>query len=716
MRRLVTFAALFALAVLATPRHMLAQASRPDTTTDPYRWLEDVNGNRTMTWVKAENAKTAAVLEADPRYPAIYRAALTMAQASDRIPYVSFLGGALYNFWQDSAHVRGIWRKTTLASYRSGTTPAWTTVLDLDSLAASEHANWVWHGSSCAQPAERRCLLSLSDGGEDAATFREFDLETRAFVPGGFSLSRGKQMVAWASEDTLLVSREWNAGELTTSGYPFIVKRLVRGQSLSEAVEIFRGSATDGGFGVSPSTLVDAKGHRLSFINRPLTTFEAETYIVRPADVARASIPLKASIAELIDGQVIVQLSQEWTSGAKAIGTGSLAAFDAAAAMRDPLHIVPVALFEPGPRESVSGVSATRDRLVAGVYQNVKGRILIFTRTPSGAWAHTTLALPDNVSTDVASTDQHSNHAFINVAGFLSPSSVWLTDASRATAQQLKTLPAKFDASRSVVEQLEATSTDGTRIPYFVVHPKGMKRDGANPTILYAYGGFEVSLTPAYSPATGKLWLEKGGVYVQANIRGGGEFGPKWHEAGLKTHRQRIYDDFAAVAQDLIARKITSPRRLGIKGWSNGGLLMGVQLTQHPELWNAVEIQVPLLDMLRYEQIAAGTSFVGEYGSVAHADERAFLASISPLNNLRAGVTYPTPLIWTTTKDDRVGPQHARKFAAKMADLGKPYLFYEVIEGGHGAGANIEQRAHASALEYTYFSRQLMDGAPTAVP
>ena len=716
MRRAIVGTALLALTATVTPNAAFAQASRADTTPDPFRWLEDVNGDRSMTWVKAENAKTAAVLEKDPRYQAIYRQALTMAQASDRIPYVDFLGGALYNFWQDSAHVRGIWRKTTLASYRRGKKTAWTTVLDLDSLAKAENANWVWHGSTCAQPSERRCMLDLSDGGEDASTIREFDLASRTFVKNGFTLSRGKQRVAWTSEDTLLVSREWNTGELTTSGYPFIVKRLARGQTLSDAVEIFRGSATDGGYGVSPSTLVDAKGHRISFIDRPVSTFEAEHYIVRPTDVARISVPLKASIAELLDGQVIVQLSQDWTAGAKTIGAGALASFDAADAMRDPMRIAPVAIFVPGPRESVPGVAATRDRLIAGVYRNVTGRILVFARERSGAWTHRTMALPDNVSTYVSSADQHSDRAFINVTGFLTPSSVWLADAARGTAEQVKALPAKFDASRSVVEQLEATSTDGTKIPYFVVHPKGMKRDGANPTILYAYGGFEVSLTPSYSPYTGKLWLERGGVYVLANIRGGGEFGPKWHEAGLKTHRQIIYDDFAAVAQDLIARRITSPRRLGIQGGSNGGLLMGVELTQHPELWNAVDIQVPLLDMLRYEQIAAGTSWVGEYGSVANPDERAFLAAISPLNNLKANVTYPTPLIWTTTKDDRVGPQHARKFAAKMADMGKPYLFYEVIEGGHGAGANIEQRAHTSALEYTYFARRLMDDTSKLVP
>lgn len=686
--------------------------SRSDSTSDPYRWLEDAHGDRAMSWVKTENAKTTAVLEKDPRYAAIYGDALRMAQAKDRIPYVGFRGGALYNFWQDSAHVRGIWRKTTLASYRT-TTPVWTTVLDLDSLAKAENANWVWHSANCEQPAERRCLISLSDGGEDANTVREFDLATRRFVANGFSFPRGKQTVTWAGEDTVLVSREWNAGEVTASGYPYIVKRLARAHPLTDAVEIFRGTKTD--VGVSPMTMVDGTGHRVSMVVRNVTFFESEHYLVRRADVAKLDVPKKFDVVELFDGQVIARLAQDWTVGGKMLRAGSLASFDAAAAARDPMHLVPTVIFEPGARESVSGVSATRDQLLVGIYHNVRGRVLLFGRSAAGAWTRRQVGLPDNLSTDVASTDLKSDRAFINVTGFLSPSSVWLADAKAGTAAQIKSLPPRFDASASVVEQLEATSKDGTKIPYFVVHPKTMKLDGMNPTVLYAYGGFEVSLTPHYNEDVGKLWLERGGVYVLANIRGGGEFGPAWHEAGLKTHRQVIYDDFAAVAEDLIARKITSPRRLGIQGGSNGGLLMGVELTQHPELWNAVDIQVPLLDMMRYEQIAAGASWVGEYGSVSVPAERAFLESISPLQNLKAGVHYPTPLIWTTTKDDRVGPQHARKFAAKMADMKLPYLFYEVIEGGHGAGANIGQRAHTSALEYTYFTRQLMDGA-TGVP
>ena len=659
-----------------------------------------------MSWVRAENAKTASVLEADPRYASIYQASLAMASAKDRIPYVTFIGGALYNFWQDSAHVRGIWRKTSLASYRTAS-PTWVTVLDLDALAARENANWVWHGADCMRPEEVRCLIALSDGGEDAETVREFDLLTKRFVPNGFTLPKGKQEAAWLTRDTLLVSREWNPGDLTTSGYAFIVRKVARGQPLSAAVEIYRGTRTD--VSVRPATVSDARGNRVSVIARRTSFFEAEHYIVRPRDVARLDIPLKANLVAMLEGQVIIQLSEAWTHGSRSIASGSLASFDAAAALRTPGELTPVAIVEPGLRESVDGASATNNRLLVGITRNVTGKVLAFARGPGGAWTQTSLTLPENVATDIVTTDSRSNRAFVGVTGYLTPSSIWLADAGTASVSQVKALAPKFDASRQQVEQMEATSSDGTKVPYFIVHPKGMTLDGMNPTILYAYGGFEISLTPRYDEEVGKLWLERGGVYVVANIRGGGEFGPAWHEAGLKTKRQIIYDDFAAVARDLIARGITSPKKLGIQGGSNGGLLMGVQMTQNPELWNAVDIEVPLLDMLRYEQIAAGASWVGEYGSVSIPAEREFLARISPLNNLKAGVTYPVPLIWTTTKDDRVGPQHARKFAAKMSDMGLQYLFYEVIEGGHGSGANIEQRAHTSALVFTYFARQLMD-------
>jgi prolyl oligopeptidase len=417
------------------------------------------------------------------------------------------------------------------------------------------------------------------------------------------------------------------------------------------------------------------------------------------------SLPAKSGVVGMLNGRAIVLLSEPWAN----VKSGSLAAFEVSDANRDPAHLVPTAIYEPGPRESISGADVTALHVLISMHRNVNGAVLSATRGMDGNWTTRPFSLPAGTSSFVAAADPHGDAAFISVTGFLTPSSVWLAGANQMSVSKLKSIAPKFDASRDVVEQLEVASTDGTKIPYYVVHPKGMKLDGNNPTILYAYGGFEASQTPNYSATLGKLWLEEGGVYVLANIRGGGEFGPAWHDAGLKTKRQIIYDDFAAVAKDLIARKITSSKKLGIMGGSNGGLLMGVEMTQHPELWGAVDIQVPLLDMLRFEQIQAGASWVGEYGSVSVPEERAFLARISPYHNVRPGVKYPEALIWTTTKDDRVGPQHARKFAAKLSAMGIPYMFYEVIEGGHGSGANIKERAHTTAIEYTYFARKLME-------
>jgi len=675
---------------------------------DPYLWLEDVHGERAMDWVKAENAKTLGVLEGDPRFAGLYADALTIAQAEDRIPAPEFIAGRVYNFWEDADHVRGLWRETTVEGYAKAA-PPWTPVLDLDALSAAEHANWVWKGSDCRWPAERRCLINLSDGGEDAVTIREFDLMTRSFVDGGFVLPHGKQRAAWQDDDTLLVAREWAPGELTASGYPFVVKRLRRGEPLSAAVEVFRGTAGDGGYGVSPIAVHDGDGHQLTLIERPLTTFEREYYVLTPQGPRKLNLPLKAQLDDMVAGRLLITLADDWTVEDRRLPTGSLVSVDARAAQDDPAHLKPTLVYAPGPRESIEQVAATRSHLIVTAYDNVRGRALVYTPTGADGWTHGRLDLPDDVSVNLDSTNQRDEQVFLVVTGYLTPPTLWLADAGAGTAASMKAMPAKFDASKDVVEQRETMSTDGTRIPYFIVHPKGMALDGANPTLLYAYGGFQVSMTPSYSAVMGKLWLERGGVFVVANIRGGGEFGPAWHEAGLKTHRQRVFDDFAAVAKDLIATGVTSPRRLGIEGGSNGGLLMGVEFTQHPDLWRAVDIQVPLLDMVRFEKIAAGASWVGEYGSVENPEERAFLASISPYANLKAGVAYPRPLIWTTTKDDRVGPQHARKFAARLSEMGLPYYFYEVIEGGHGAGANLKERAHTSALEMAYFIRALID-------
>jgi prolyl oligopeptidase len=694
-----------ALAMLGQVVSASGAAEAPEPA-DPYIWLEDFSSPRVDAWVAAENAKTKSVLEQDARFPALYADALAIAEAKDRIPTPRFIGGEVYNFWQDADHVRGIWRKTSLADYRAPA-PNWTTVLDLDALAKSENANWFWKGAECRLPDERICLVNLSDGGEDAVTIREFDLATNQFVPGGFTLPKSKQDTAWMAPDEILVARDWGHGTLTKSGYPFVLKELKRGQTLAAAREIFRGTPND--IEVGAATVQDGEGHKASFITRGVSFFETETYLVRAGKPVKLNLPLKARVADLVDGRLLVKLEQDWKAGGKSFPEGSLVSLDLAAVAADPQHLVPVLVYAPGPRESLDQVAGSHSRLIVTSYDDVKGRAAIYTPGEGGSWTVHKLDLPDSLSIGVVSADFRSDEAFLSMAGFLTPSTIVLADAATGETSAVKALPAKFDASKDVVEQHEAVSKDGTRIPYFIVHPEGMAPNGRNPTILYAYGGFQVSETPSYSANIGKLWLENGGVYVLANIRGGGEFGPAWHEAGLKTHRQRIYDDFAAVAEDLIRTKVTSPRRLGIEGGSNGGLLMGVEFTQRPDLWNAVDIQVPLLDMLRFEKIAAGASWVGEYGTVAKPEERAFLASISPYNNLKSGVTYPEPLVWTTTKDDRVGPQHARKFAARLGELGDPYLFYEVTEGGHGSGANLEERARTTAMEMTYFARKLME-------
>jgi prolyl oligopeptidase len=550
-------------------------------------------------------------------------------------------------------------------------------------------------------------LISLSDGGEDAVSVREFDLGAHQFVQGGFDLPKGKQNAAWIDQDHLLIARDWGPGTMSASGYPFVVKRLQRGMPLAAAQEVFRGNPAD--VEVDVASLTDGAGHRAVLILRAVSFFETQTYLLGSGGPQRLNIPLKSEIEDLLEGQLLIKLNQSWHIGRHHFPEGALIGVDLDAAQADPQHLQPRLILAPGARQSLGSTGTTRSHLLLCLYDNVKGRAFAYAPMRQGSWTRRALALPDNASIDVVDADARGERAFLSVAGFLMPSSLWLTDAGSAELAEVKTLPPKFDAAPLVVEQWQATSKDGTRISYFIVHRKDMRLNGQNPTILNAYGGFQISMTPFYSAVIGKLWLERGGVFVLANIRGGGEFGPAWHEAGLKTHRQRIYDDFAAVAEDLIARKVTSPRRLGIEGGSNGGLLMGVEFTQHPLLWNAVDMQVPLLDMLRFEKIAAGPSWVGEYGSVTNPKERAVLASISPYNNLRPDVHYPEPFIWTTTKDDRVGPQHARKFAAKLSALGVPYLFYEVIEGGHAAGASLQEKAHTTALEMTYFSERLMD-------
>jgi len=699
MRRALLLPVLWTLAtpVLADPP--------PMTDDDPFVWLEEIRGPKALEWVEKENARSLALLKADARYGPLHEAALKLVNATDRIPYPALVGTAVYNFWQDEKNVRGLWRRTSQESYATAE-PVWETVLDLDALAKAEAKDWVWSGFSCPPP-HRRAMVSLSAGGEDATVEREFDLATKTFVAGGFHLPSSKQNVDFLDDDTLILDRDWGPGTMTESGYGFIVKTLARGQGLEGAKEVFRGTQTDVAAG--GMVLHDPQGGRLALISRSVTFFESETHVLTSKGTVRTPLPAKHTLRGLWGGRLLVTLEQEWTPapGAAPLPQGALIALDAKdlEAGRPPGI---ERLLAPGPRQSIEEVTVTRNRVVVALYDNVKGGLESFSRGAEG-WTKASLPVEASSSVGIATSSDLTDTIYVTVDGYLSPTRLWRCDAGTGERTTVKALTPRFDASNLEVEQLEVASTDGTKIPYFLVHRKGMKLDGSNPTLLYAYGGFQVSELPSYSAGVGKLWLERGGVYAVANIRGGGEFGPAWHQAGLTTRRQIVFDDFTAVAKDLIARKITSPRRLGIQGGSNGGLLMGVQMIQHPELFRAVLIEVPLLDMLRMDKIGAGASWVGEYGSVDVPAEAAFLRGMSPYHNLRAGVAYPEPFFVTSTNDDRVTPVHARKMAARMQALGLPFLLFENTAGGHAAAANLQERAQQSALEFTYLARKLMD-------
>ena len=680
---------------------------------DPYLWLEDVEGDAALSWVRGQNERSLAELQADPNYPAYEKAAVEALTSAERIPYGTIRDGMVYNFWQDDTHVRGLWRRTSLESYATDS-PEWETVLNFDQLAEAEGKNWVYKGADCFRPkgsdAGYKCMVSLSNGGKDAVIRREFDLSTKQFVEDGFVTPEAKQGGAWASPDTLLIATDWGEGTLTASGYPFIVKRWQRGAPLESAEELIRGEAED--VGVWPMALELEDGRILQGAAQADTFFttrywwfpEGET------DPVQWPIPPKSSPEGVYQGQLLVSLQEDWAPAGQAVSfkSGDLVAFNVDAFIKT-RELPPVSLvFHPSETQALEGVSIAKGALLLGVSDTAVGKVMRAEAGDAG-WTLETVALPGTGQASIAFASDEEETVFINYEDFLTPDSLLSYNAATGDVTTLKSLPPKFDATGLKVTQHFATSKDGTRIPYFLVSKADLPLDGTTPTLLYGYGGFQVSLNPSYSPVTGRLWLEKGGAYVLANIRGGGEFGPEWHQAGLKQKRQRIYDDFISVGEDLVARGVTSPKHLGIMGGSNGGLLMGVMLNQRPDLWNAVVVQVPLLDMMRYHLLLAGASWVDEYGSPDVAEERKFLETISPYQNFDATRDYPVPFFVTSTKDDRVHPGHARKMAAKFEAAGLPFYYYENIDGGHSAAANQKERAKRSALEFTYLTRQLCD-------
>ena len=669
---------------------------------DPFAWLEDIHSPRSLAWVATENARTAGRLEADPRFETYRKEALALFTAADRVPTPGFLGDRLDNFWQDQAHVKGLWRAASAADFRQAA-PAWATLLDLDALSKAEGRNWIFKGAECLAPEDRLCLVRLSDGGGDAVELREFDTRAKAFVPGGFHFASGKQEVQWLDADTLLAARDWGPGTLTASGYPFVIKRLRRGESLDKAVEIYRGEPSDVRAGVRVLRGPDGAVERV-LIGRNVSFFQTLWFDLAHDGTVRAlDLPKKVDLHGLVDHRLILEVREDWPANAAhaAVKAGALIAYDPATGAVQ-------AIANPTPTQAIDAVSVTRDRVLVSLLDNVSGAIDVYAPGAAG-WTARRLPLPAGSALSLRAADHGGDRAYVTSESFLEPTALWEVDAAAGTVMRVKALGARFDGSGHVVEQHFAISADGTRVPYFLVRPKALKRDGSTPTVMFGYGGFQLSETPSYRPEVGKLWLERGGAYVLANIRGGGEYGPAWHEAAMREHRQRAFDDFAAIARDLIATKVTSPRRLGIYGRSNGGILTTVSMTQHPELFNAVVIESPLIDMMRYNHLSAGASWMGEYGNPDLPADRAFIAKYSAYTQLKPGVKHPEPYITTNTEDDRVHPGHPRKFAAELQALGDPYLYYENTFGGHANDADPELNARRWARHYVYLAEKLMD-------
>ncbi len=669
---------------------------------DPYRWLEDVTGERALSWVRERNAEAVAELAGSARFEALRAEVLDVFESTDRIPYISRRGEYRYNFWRDREHPRGLWRRTTLAEYRTQR-PDWEILLDVDALARDEDENWVFHGARCLRPDYRRALISLSRGGADAAVVREFDIERREFVTDGFALPEAKSIVRWIDADRVYVGTDFGPGTLTTCGYPRTIRQWRRGEPLAEAELVYEGKPDD----ISVSAYHDdTEGFERDFVRRTLDFYRTERYLRCGDQLRRVEVPDDA-IVGVHRQWLLIELRSEWTVGetypAGCLLVGDFDEFMAHGAAGAGLRV----LFTPDERTALIDYSWTRHHLILDVMHDVVSHLSVL--TPGQDWSTTALTgTPPLCTVGAWGTDSDTDDEYLlEVDGFLTPSTLAIGTIGAGPAALLKQAPSFFDSAGLAVHQHFAVSDDGTRIPYFVVAPDSAVPPGGRPTLLSGYGGFETSLQPGYGGARGRAWLARGGCYVVANIRGGGEYGPRWHTAALGRHRHLVYEDFAAVARDLLTRGLTTPPRLGARGGSNGGLLVGVMLTHYPELFGALVAGAPLLDMLRYHTLLAGASWTAEYGDPDDPAEREHLLRFSPYHQLRAGRRYPPTLLTTSTRDDRVHPGHARKLVARMREYGLPVTYYENIEGGHGGAADKKQAAFMSALDYEFLWRHL---------
>jgi prolyl oligopeptidase len=669
---------------------------------DPYLWLEEVEGREALEWVEQQNQKSLDVLMNQKIFQDVYDKSLEILNSEDRIPGPDLQGNYIYNFWQDAEHIRGIWRRSPVDKYLSGS-PSWETLLDMDKMSASDGTQWVFGGASGLTPDYNRFLVFLSRGGADAVVIREFDVGTKTFIEDGFYLPEAKGGASWLDINTLLVSSDFGEGSMTTSGYPRQVRKWSRGTSIDDAPVLYECDTRDMGV---YGGVINKAGRQYVFIVRSLDFYNSYKYGFEGETIIRLDIPDDAKMLGILDEQILISLKSDWFVEGSLYRQGSLISLDYPALL-DGRHICRL-IEEPGERSSISSVTTTRNRLLVVKLNNVISEIYSYT-FEGERWNGTRIDAPVMGSIYLGSTDINSDNFFFYYQNFLTPSSLYHANAMNLSTKLVQTLPAFFQGDRFKVWQYEVASADGTMIPYFVVGDKDLAYDGSNPTLLTAYGGFEIPRLPSYAAITGKSWLEKGGVYVLANIRGGGEFGPKWHQAGLKENRQRVFDDFHAVAEDLLRRKITSGKHLGIQGGSNGGLLVGVAFTQRPELYNAVVCQVPLLDMQRYNKLLAGASWMGEYGNPDIPEEWEYIGKYSPYHNLKKGKDYPEVFFTTSTRDDRVHPGHARKMVARMTDMGYPVYYFENMEGGHAGASTNEQRARTSALSFAYLHMKLFD-------
>lgn len=665
---------------------------------DPYIWMEEVESKKSMDWVLTQNKITSDKLTKVEGFEAMKAKYIESYNDKDKIVYPNVVGDYMYNFWKDEDHVRGLWRRMSYDDYLANKTE-WETVLDLDVLSKKDGKKWVFHGTTWLAPKYEVCLLALSDGGTDEDIVREFNVVTKEFVKGGFELPTSKGSVGWINENELIISRKFGEGSMTTSGYPRIVKRWKRGTDIKSATIVTEGPDTLMGIWAS-SSLIEKE--RYVFISKSVSFYSHETFLLVDGKLKKMNLPDDSDQSGYYKGQLLLTLNSDWNVGGKVYKSGDLVSINFKALINDDLKVSLV--FSPDEKSSISSVSVTKSQMILNILHNVQSELLNCDFA-DGKWTSSKIDAPKFGTMLVTGTDDEREGYFYQFSNFITPPT--LVHVIDGKERQIRQLKPQFDATNLEVHQYEVKSKDGVVVPYFIVHKKDLVLDGNNPTLVYAYGGFNISITPSYSTRTGIGWLEQGGVYVIANIRGGGEFGPNWHQAAMKEKRQNAYNDFYAVCEDLIERKISTPRHMGAFGWSNGGLMAGVVATQRPDLFNAVIIGAPLLDMKRFNKMLAGASWMGEYGNPDLPEEWEYISKFSPYHNVHADKKYPEVFFVTSTKDDRVHPAHARKMAARMMEQGHPIFYYETTEGGHGAASTNEQAAFNETIMFKYLKLKL---------